>query len=41
MSGLKEYENFDAVGMVDLVCRKRVDPQKLLEVADERVGFTA
>ena len=37
MSGFKEYEDFDALGLADLVRRKEVAPDELLEAAIERV----
>ena len=37
MSGFKEYENFDALGLADLVRRKQVSPQELLEAAIDRI----
>lgn len=37
MSGFKEYEDFDALGLADLVRRKQVTPGELLEAAIERV----
>ena len=37
MSGFNEYEDFDALGLADLVRRKDVTPDELLEAAIERV----
>ncbi|MGD8789902.1 MAG: amidase [Burkholderiales bacterium] len=37
MSGFNEYENFDALGLADLVRNKQVSPQELLDAAIERV----
>ncbi len=37
MSAFTEYENFDALGLADLVRRKEVTPNELLEAAIERV----
>ena len=37
MNGFKEYENFDALGLADLVRRNEVTPEDLLEAAIERV----
>ena len=37
MNGFTEYENFDALGLADLVRRKQVSPQELLDAAIERV----
>lgn len=37
MSGLAEYEQYDALGLADLVRRKEVSPIELLEAAIERV----
>ncbi len=37
MSGFKEYENFDALGLADLIRRGEVTPGELLEAAVERV----
>ena len=37
MSGLKEYEQYDALGLADLVRRKDVTPEELLEAAIKRV----
>ena len=37
MSGFKEYEQYDALGLADLVRRKEVLPEELLEAAIERV----
>jgi len=37
MSGFREYENFDALGLADLVRRNEVTPGELLEAAIERV----
>jgi Asp-tRNA(Asn)/Glu-tRNA(Gln) amidotransferase A subunit family amidase len=37
MSGFREYENYDALGLAELVRRKEVSPTELLEAAIERV----
>lgn len=37
MSGFAEYEQYDALGLADLVKRKEVTPEELLEAAIERV----
>jgi Asp-tRNA(Asn)/Glu-tRNA(Gln) amidotransferase A subunit family amidase len=37
MSGFKDYENYDALGLAELVRRKEVSPTELLEAAIERV----
>ena len=37
MSGFAEYEQYDALGLADLVRRKEVTPDELLEAAVERV----
>ncbi len=37
MTGFKEYEDFDALGLADLVQRNQVTPDELLEAAIERV----
>lgn len=37
MSGFKEYEQYDALGLAELVRRKDVTPEELLEAAIERV----
>ena len=37
MSGFTEYENFDALGLAELVRGKQVTPEELLEAAIERV----
>jgi len=37
MSGFAEYEQYDALGLADLVRRKEVTPSELLEAAIERV----
>ena len=37
MSGFAEYEQYDALGLADLVRRKEVTPDELLEAAIERV----
>ena len=37
MSGFAEYEQYDALGLADLVRRKEVRPDELLEAAIERV----
>jgi Asp-tRNA(Asn)/Glu-tRNA(Gln) amidotransferase A subunit family amidase len=37
MSGFAEYEQFDALGLADLVRRRRVSPLELLDAAIERV----
>ncbi len=37
MSGFVEYEQYDALGLAELVRRKEVTPDELLEVAIERV----
>ena len=38
MSGFTEYEDFDALGLADLVRRKEVSPGELLDAAIERVN---
>lgn len=37
MSGFREYEQYDAPGLAELVRRKNVSPGELLEAAIERV----
>ena len=37
MSGFADYERYDALGLADLVRRKAVSPDDLLEAAIERV----
>jgi Asp-tRNA(Asn)/Glu-tRNA(Gln) amidotransferase A subunit family amidase len=37
MGGFAEYEQYDALGLADLVRRKEVTPSELLEAAIERV----
>ena len=37
MSGFAEYEQYDALGLADLVRRKEVSPQELLDAAIERI----
>ena len=37
MSGFADYEQFDALGLADLVRRRRVSPTELLDAAIERV----
>lgn len=37
MGGFKEYEQYDALGLADLVRRKEVRPEELLDAAIERV----
>src|SRR3954469_15458835 len=37
MSGFADYENYDALGLAELVRRKHVTPEDLLEAAIERV----
>ena len=37
MKGFAEYEAYDALGLADLVRRKKVTPAELLEAAIERV----
>ena len=37
MSGFTEYENFDALGLADLVRRKQVTAEELLESAIARI----
>ena len=37
MSGFAEYEQYDALGLADLVRREEVTPSELLEAAIERV----
>ena len=37
MSGFADYEQYDALGLADLVRRKEVSPEDLLDAAIERV----
>ena len=37
MSGFSQYEEYDALGLADLVRRKEVTPLEMLEAAIERV----
>ena len=37
MSGFADYEQYDALGLADLVRRKAVSPEDLLDAAIERV----
>ena len=37
MSGFADYERYDALGLADLVRRKEVSPEDLLDAAIERV----
>jgi len=37
MSGFADYENYDALGLAELVRRKQITPEALLEAAIERV----
>src|SRR3954447_3899932 len=37
MSGFADYENYDALGLAELVRRKQITPEDLLEAAIERV----
>ena len=37
MSGFADYEQYDALGLADLVRRKEVSPGDLLDAAIERV----
>jgi amidase len=37
VSGFADYERYDALGLADLVRRKEVSPEDLLEAAIERV----
>ncbi|HEX4985989.1 MAG TPA: amidase [Burkholderiales bacterium] len=37
MAGFREYEQYDALGLADLVRRRQVSPEELLEAAIERV----
>src|SRR6185295_14630790 len=37
MAGFTEYEQYDALGLADLVRRKEVSPAELLDAAIERV----
>ena len=37
MSGFADYERYDALGLAELVRRKEVSPEDLLDAAIERV----
>ena len=37
MTGFAEYEQYDGVGLADLVRRKQVTPDEMLDAAIERV----